>query len=142
VEYRRATFDDVGAILDILEKHHETSNVSNVKFVRPDCLKIVQHFIADWQYFAEVAVHNGEVCGALFGSIEPHFINSKKGWATDLFFISNGGGPGLLRRFKEWAFANNAERIVMGISSGNNRADKFIELSGFEKTGGMYVIRS
>jgi hypothetical protein len=83
----------------------------------------------------------GKLIGILFGSLEPFFINRKKSWATDLMFIASGGGPALLRCWKEWAFNNGAERIMMGVSSGDSRADALIELAGFERTGGMYVIR-
>jgi hypothetical protein len=142
MEVRRANHNDIAGILDLLQDYHSTSNVSNVKFVRQDCAKVCDAFISAPDCFTEVCVNDdGELLGLLFGSLQPHFINRRASWASDLFFIANGGGNILLRRFKEWAVNNGAERIVMGVSSGDSRADALIELSGFDRTGGMYVFR-
>lgn len=142
MDVRRARISDMAQILDFLEEYHKTCNMSDVKFVRPDCAKVVEAYMGSGDCFAEVVIKDGELIGLLFGSLQPHFINRKATWATDLFFIANGGGNILLRHFKEWAFGCGAERIIMGVSSGDSRADALIELSGFDRTGGMYVIRS
>lgn len=143
MEVRRAQHTDVRQILDLLQEYHATSNVKNVKFVRQDCAKVVDAYMGSRDCFTEVCVDDdGRLLGLLFGSLQPHFINRRASWATDLFFIANGGGNILLRRFKEWAANSGAERIIMGVSSGDSRADALIELSGFERTGGMYVLCS
>ena len=142
MEVRRARRTDFKQILDFLERYHETSNLASVRFVRQDMAKVLDAYLSSRDCIGLVAEKDdGTLCGTLFGSLQPFMFNKSKVWATDLFFISDGGGPMLLRKFKEWAFGVGAERIVMRISSGHDRAGKLIELSGGEPTGGMYVFR-
>ena len=52
---REATFEDMGNILDFLEKYHETSNLSDIPFDRRSCAKIVEYAIAAKDTVALVA---------------------------------------------------------------------------------------
>lgn len=138
---REATFEDMGNILDFLEKYHETSNLSDIPFDRRSCAKIVEYAIAAKDTIALVA-EELSITGILLGTLEPFFFNRKKSYATDILFIStSGGGPQMWRRFKEWAFYHGAERLMMGVSSGDARADQLLEALGMTNTGGMYVLR-
>ena len=73
--------------------------------------------------------------------VEPFFFNKKYSYATDLMFFATGGGVQLWRRFVDWAWEMGAQRILMGVSSGDARACQLLEALGMENTGGMYVIR-
>lgn len=140
MEIRNATFEDLRAIVDFAEKYHQTSDMKGIDFVRMDFLKVIEHYMQARDCFSQVAVgKDDEIVGMLFGTLNPFMFNRKAKWASDLFFISNGAGPALLRRFKEWAEYCGADRVVMGVSSGDPRADRVIELSGFTQTGGMWV---
>jgi hypothetical protein len=136
---RPAVHDDTAEILDLLENYHKSSNLSAIPFVRRDCAKVVTAFMASRSCYTKVAVRDGKITGVLFASLEPFFFNKNRSWASDLLFISNGGGSDLLKDFKCWAKAAGADQIIMGVSSENARADRLIELLGFKKTGGMHV---
>ena len=143
MQVRRGTYEDMKNVLDLLEKYHQESVFKDVKWVRTDMVKTIEYLLKSRDSSLFVA-YNGrqELIGTIGGTLSPHMFNSRAVWASDMFFVSHGAGPALLRHFKDWALGSGAERIVMGVSSGDARADHLLELSGFEKTGGMYVIRS
>lgn len=142
MEVRRANTGDIKSILDFMEEYHKDSNMKEIPFHRPSAVKIVEHFIGSRSTIALLSVEGMELKGLLFGTLEPFFFNQKKTYATDLMFISKGGGPALWKTFKEWAFDAGADRIMMGVSSGNERADQLLQVLGMTQTGGMYVLRS
>ena len=142
MEVRRATLDDLAGIIEFLEDYHTTSNLSDVPIHRPSLSKVLEYVIRSKDTLALVAYNDEKVIGTLAGTIEPFFFNAKKSYATDMFFISRGAGPQLWKEFKEWAFYTGADRILMGVSSGDARAGHLLEVLGMEKTGGMYVLRS
>jgi hypothetical protein len=138
---RTATVTDVGLVLDYMEDYHKTSNLVDIKFDRPSAAKIVEYYIQAGSCYAGLSEDNGKLNGVLFGSLEPFFFNKNKSYATDLFFFARGGGVALWKEFKQWAFGSGAERLLMGVSSGDERACQLLEVLGMEKTGGMYVLR-
>jgi hypothetical protein len=142
MKVRRGGYKDIGEVVSFMQEYHADSNLADIPFVRKDAAKTVEYFIAS-KYACPLVAENdeGELIGILFASLEPYFFNSKYKYATDLQFISKGAGIQLLAEFKRWARQQGAERIVMGVSSGDARADAFLELSGSEKIGNMYVIR-
>jgi RimJ/RimL family protein N-acetyltransferase len=141
MEIRRAELRDIKAILDYMEDYHRSSNLSDVPFCKKSSAKIVEHYIRHRDCYPLIATDDTSVGGLLFGSLEPYFFNSKRHYATDLMFFARGYGGALWKRFKSWAFSNGADRIIMGVSSGNESADHLLEVLGMTKTGGMYVIR-
>jgi hypothetical protein len=134
---------DVSKVLDYMEAYHKDSNLVDVKFDRPSALKIVEYYIQSPTCYAGLSEeeHTLDLNGVLFGSLEPFFFNKNKSYATDIFFFAKGGGVSLWKAFKEWSFGLGAERIIMGVSSGDERACQLLEVLGMEKTGGMYVLR-
>lgn len=142
MEIRRARHEDMGPIIDYMETYHTKSNLSDVKFDRQSCVKIVDYYISHKDSLPLVAVKDGKIDGLLFGSLEPFFFNRKKTYATDLMFISGGYGRGLWLKFKDWAFESGADRILMGVSSGDDRAGHLLEALGMKQLGGMYELRS
>lgn len=140
MEVRRARHEDIGKILDYMEEYHKDSNLSDVPFDRASCYKIVEHYIQHRDSYPLVAIDGESIGGVLFGSLEPFFFNKKKSYATDLMFFSKGHGPQLWKKFKEWAFTMGADRIIMGVSSGDERAGQLLEALGMNQTGGMYVL--
>ena len=141
MEVRQAGISDIPSILSYMEDYHRDSNLADVPFCKTSSAKIVDHYIRHRDCCAYIAIEGSEVSGLLFGSLEPYFFNSKKYYATDLMFFAKGHGATLWKKFKTWAFASRADRIIMGVSSGNEHADHLLEVLGMTKTGGMYVIR-
>lgn len=141
MEIRRARHEDIGMILDYMEDYHKDSNLNDIAFHRQSSFRIVQYYIDSRDSYPLIATDGEKIGGLLFGSIEPFFFNSKKGYATDLMFFSKGFGPQLWKKFRDWAFDMGADRIIMGVSSGDPRAGQLLEALGMKQTGGMYVLR-
>lgn len=131
---------DLGKIIDFMEAYHPESNMSDIPFDRQSCVKITEYFILNKTYQPLIAVDEGRIQGLLFGSLEPFFFNKKRSYATDLMFISKGAGPQLWHKFRDWAFGSGADRILMGVSSGEERACRLLEALGMTNTGGLYVL--
>lgn len=141
MKVRRARLSDMAAIINYMAAYHTTSNLASVPFVRKDAVKVVEYHVTHKDTNPLVAfTEEGVLIGLLFAELVPYFFNRKYMFASDLQFISDGAGMQLMRAFKEWAKSMGAHQIIMGVSSGNSRADSFLELSGLEKTGNMYVL--
>lgn len=141
MEIRRAELRDIAHILNYMEDYHSGSNLKDVPFDRKSAAKIVEHYIKHRDCLPLIVTDDVTVEGLLFGGLEPYFFNQKKVYGTDLMFFSRGGhGGALWKRFKTWAFASGADRIIMGVSSGSEHADHLLDGLGMEKTGGMYVL--
>jgi hypothetical protein len=133
---------DMAKIIEYMKAYHPDSNMSDIPFDRPSVSKVVEYFILNKDYQPLIAVdEEGELRGLLFGSLEPYFFNRKRCYGTDLLFISKGAGPQLWRNFKDWAFNSGADRILVGVSSGDPRSDQLLEALGMTSTGGMYELR-
>ena len=142
MQVRRAVYADMKGVVDFLAGYHKTSNLSDIPFVRTDVAKVLDYCISRKDCLPLVAINDDEeVIGILCVELVPFFFNSKQSYITDLMFISKGAGIQLLNEMKQWAEAVDANRILMAVSSGDHRADAFLELSGLEKTGNMYVLR-
>jgi hypothetical protein len=128
-------------MLIAMKAYHAESNQVDVPFDRKSCFQVVQYYIEHRDSLPLIAIDEMGVHGILLGSLEPYFFNSKRCYGTDLFFFSKGYGPKLWRLFKEWAFANGADKIIMGVSSEDARAGHLLEALGMTNTGGMYVLR-
>lgn len=141
MEIRRAELRDIKNILDYMEDYHRDSNLKDVPFCRKSSAKIVEHYIKHRDCLPLIVTDEVTVEGLLFGGLEPYFFNAKRVYGTDLMFFSKGGyGGALWKRFKKWAFAQGADRIIMGVSSGIEHADHLLDVLGMTKTGGMYVL--
>ena len=141
MDVRRARISDMQNIVDFMAAYHPTSNLASVPFVRKDAVKVVEYHITHRDTNPLLAFSDeGGLIGMLFAELVPYFFNSKYYFASDLQFISKGAGMQLMQAFKEWAEGIGAHQIIMGVSSGDPRADAFLELSGLEKTGNMYVL--
>jgi len=139
---RRALPRDLKHVLDYMEEQHAKSHLAHIKFDRPSTARMINHVLLSQDHCPMIAHNdNKEVVGLLIGTLEPYFFNQRKYYATDLLFISQGQGPQLWRAFRDWAFATKAVEIIMGISSGQERAGQLLEVLGMENTGGMYVLR-
>lgn len=142
MQIRRASYNDIKSVLDYMEEYHKESSLSDIPFDRKSSFQIVQYYIEHKDSLPLIAVEDdGTLKGLLFGSLEPFFFNQKKSYGTDLMFISGGAGHKLWRKFKDWAFEMGADRVIMGVSSGEQRAGQLLEALGMKQTGGMYELR-
>lgn len=141
MQIRRGKLEDMGRILTYMSDYHKNSNLSRVPFDRKSASQIVEYYIMSKDTLPLIAIEEDKMIGLLFGSLEPFFFNQKKNYATDLMFFSKGAGTQLWKTFKDWAFSMGADRIIMGVSSGDERADQLLGALGMSAIGGMYEFR-
>jgi hypothetical protein len=127
--------------MEYIVEYHKDSNLSDIPFDRKSMIKILEYYMQAKDSLALLAEEHGVVYGILLGSMEPFFFNQRKSYATDLMFFATGGGVQLWKRFVDWGWSRGADRIMMGVSSGDDRACQLLEALGMENTGGMYVLR-
>jgi hypothetical protein len=141
VEVRRVRHGDIPQLMRFIQDYHISSNLSDIPFDKKSMTKIIDYYRQARDSVALIAVKDGRITGLLFGSIEPFFFNQKRSYATDLMFFAKAGGVQLWRHFVDWAWSMGASRVMMGVSSGDDRADQLFDVLGMEQTGGMYVLR-
>jgi hypothetical protein len=138
---RLATTADVGGIVHFLHRYHsEKSNLSDIAFDRYSMTKCIEYYIGMPKHLALVNVEKGAITGCLLGSIEPFMFNKKKFWATDLLNVASSGGLWLTKHFLKWAKMHKVERVIMGVSTNDERSDRLYEALGMQRTGGMYML--
>lgn len=141
---RVATIADVGRIVSFLKRYHEQdSNLSDIAFDRQSMTQCIEYYIAEPRHviFIYVTEHK-ELKGVLAASAEPFMFNKKRRWATDLLNVAEEGGAWLVKRFISWAKAQRVDRIIMGVSTGDERVDLLYEAVGLHRTGGMYMLNT
>jgi hypothetical protein len=139
---RRATYNDVTTIVEFLEHYHTNGSVlEDIPFSVKDMtgavnfyLKMPKHVIFIYEDSAS------KLRGVLMGSVEPFMFNQRRSWATDLLFVSEVGGAWILKKFISWAKLYKVDRIMMGVSTRNERSDDLYHALGLEQMGGMYSL--
>ena len=138
---RRATQVDVKEIIEFLEKYHiEESNLADIPFDKGTMIRSIEYYLTHPKHVIFVYTVDDKITGILMGNIEPFIFNDKRQWATDLVFAATTGGAWLLKRFINWAKLYKIDRIVMGVSSGSERAGELYTALGMTHIGGMYCM--
>jgi hypothetical protein len=139
--YRRAHVLDVNSMVNFLEKYHPKSVYRDIPFCRQSVIELCTVTIKSKSGVGFLCYDDDkELRGVLLGVEEPVFFNQNVNYATDLLFVAEAGGPGLLSRFFGWAKSRNVDRVIMGISTNDDRAEQFYEIMGMTRIGGMYVL--
>lgn len=138
---RRATQTDIKELLGFLETYHrEESNLSDIPFDKGTMTRTIDYYLSNPKHVIFVYCVEDKITGVLMGNIEPFVFNDKRQWATDLIFVARSGGAWLLKKFISWAKLYKIDRIVMGVSSANERAGELYTTLGMEQVGGMYCM--
>ena len=139
---RRATYNDTTNIVEFLEKYHtEGSVLEDIPFSVRDMTSAVNFYLKMPKHTIFVYEDSGsKLRGVLMGSVEPFMFNIKRFWATDLLFVADAGGAWLLKKFIAWSKLYKVDRIMMGVSTGNDRSDELYNALGLERMGGMYSL--
>ena len=139
---RRATYNDTTNIVEFLEKYHtEGSVLSDIPFNSKDMTSVTNYHLKMPKHVIFIYEDTSEkLRGVLMGSIEPFMFNQRRTWASDLLFVSEQGGAWILKKFIAWARLYNVDRIMMGVSTRNERSDDLYQALGLEHMGGMYSL--
>ena len=140
IEIRRATLDDVDAIVALGQFAHYLSANAQYPYASGRARILVASCICRGNMVALVAVRDGEIVGFLLGHRDSHTYMDMD-YATDLAFVSQSPGAGrkLLKVFEDWAFSQNVDQIVLGVVNGGKDLKPLYERMGFQHVGGMFT---
>lgn len=146
---RHATLEDIPKIADLAEIMHPEGDYQNVPFCREmyeDFLKIA---LPQPQYCLFLYEKEGEIIGAIMGSVFCYLFSPLLQAADMGFFVrqKNRGSraaPMLEAAYREWAVARGKEagqefiKVRLDVSTANTKAGAFYERLGYTCVGGNY----
>lgn len=133
---RRATVDDLPALIEMAKQEHATSRMAHLPF---DEIK-VQHSFGEFitGMATSVFISGG---GFIMGMVQPLLFNRFWNAYEMAWFASDGSGMALLKAFAKWAKDMRAIDLVVHNYAGIVSADKFtrvMQRMGFDALGGAY----
>jgi GNAT superfamily N-acetyltransferase len=142
---RKATFEDVPAMVELGRRGHAKSDMAHHRFDEPGARLMGAACIADRERCAFVAEAAGKVVGVVLG-VDQAFDYMKARYATDLLVYAElpGAGAKLLQRFIAWALEERrVARVMLAESYGGRdpaKAEGFYKRLGAKRIGGFFVI--
>lgn len=135
-----AKYQDVPDVVRYLREQHDGTGWEFVP-VETKVLRETVTAMVRTQDIADVLVakdKEGKIRGVLLASID-RFLWAKKHYASSCHFVAAGGGPSLLRTFKDWAQRRKCVCIIEAVATDDPRATAFLEAGGFKRIGGALV---
>lgn len=122
LKVRRLEHADIEQVFAMSKAMHEESpRFRDKPFREEKAQALIGHLIAVGGGF--VADLDGVLVGMVGGMLVEHFFSSQK-FSTDLVvyvlpaFRGSSAGVRLIAAYEEWAFANGAEEVGLGVSAG------------------------
>jgi len=143
ITVRTAGLGDLTRLVILGRVAHAASNYSDIPFnanVTRDMFRGAVLLKGQDVLIAERG--DGSLAGFLVAlTIELPF--SRRKYAADAAFWAEHGGDRLLDAFINWARAKHVARIDLSVSQADpeNRVDQLYLRKGFERTGGMYLMK-
>ena len=133
---RAATPSDLDRLVELGWQAHAASNNKHLP-ISEDVWKqtIKAMMLRPWENLVLIADD-----GFLLGTLAEYPYAAAK-YAIDVAFYAQGSGRSLLKQFREWAKRKGAVEMVIVNSFGQSRTDKFLQATGMQNVGGMYVLR-
>ena len=133
---RAATPSDLDRLVELGWQAHAASNNKHLP-ISEDVWKqtIKAMMLRPWENLVLIADD-----GFLLGTLA-EYPYAKAKYAIDVAFYAQGSGRSLLKQFREWAKRKGAVEMVIVNSFGQSRTDKFLQATGMQNVGGMYVLR-
>lgn len=144
MDVRRATFDDVPAIIEIGKRGHAASDNAQYPFNEQRAKLLLAQLIVGKQTCLFVATDGDKIVGFLMGQEEQYVYCDLK-YATDIAVYGEAPGAwrALMDRFEKWAFEERkVDQLLLGVShSAENaqRANALYRRRGFNNVGGLFT---
>jgi ribosomal protein S18 acetylase RimI-like enzyme len=141
---RRATFDDVPALIEIGKRGHAASDNARYHFNESKAKLLLAQLITGKQTCIFVAESGAKIVGFLMGQ-EEQYVYCDLRYATDIAMYAEevGAGKKLLDRFTSWAFdERKVDQLLMGVShraASSKRTEALYRRRGFEHVGGIFT---
>jgi len=141
IEIRRATLDDVDAIVAIGQRAHSLSANAKYPFAEGRAKILIASCVCRHEMCAIIASIDTKVVGFLLGHADRYpYIDMQ--FATDLAIVSEvpGAGRKLLKAFEAWAFGVvGVDQIILGAVYGGRDSTALYTRIGFKHVGGMFT---
>lgn len=137
---RTAKLSEMSDILAYARTAHARTNYATLPFNPVIARRTLKRALTDADSRVWVAERRGAVCGLLIGEIGDMPMTHYRS-ATDLVFVADHYGMGLLAAFVAWCKLRDVARIDMGISAGPMReraVRRMFERAGFTYSGQMF----
>lgn len=136
--------------VDICRQIHEESDLSHLPFIRSKVESLASMCISNPDWFARVAIYDGEVVGAMCGYVTTLlYSHATMGVEEGIYVRHNVDMRGkiakeLLRQFVEWCRSKGVADIRTGVISNidNYAADVFYRRNGFKRLGTIYSLKN
>ena len=145
---REAELGDMVKIKRLALGYLERSAYKGIDVDERQGMHALNHCRQSKMAFLWVGEKDGKIEAVLAGMVQEYWFSSKDKFATDLVFVCNvpNMAPALMNKFTEWAWGQKRVReVTMGLSSGMGdveRAGQFYETMGYQKLGGLYMLRN
>lgn len=144
MEIRKATLDDVEAVVALGERGHSKSSNARFAFSGMRARVLVATCVCRRNMAAFVACKDAKIVGFILGHSEEYPYIAMR-YATDfaLYAESPGAGRKLVDRFTQWAFDEaGADQMILGVIYGGRSekgATALYKRLGFDHVGGMFT---
>lgn len=139
-QVRAATFGDIGEIVELALRIQENKQAHvNHPVNKENFAEYIYACISSPGIYVFIAENEDRICALLILNEfacpwNRHFV-----WATDSMFISEAGGPKLVRLAKRMKKAKKWDKLFLSTTTSNPRADKFYEHFG-TRVGSVFEI--
>lgn len=144
MEVRRATFEDVPAIIEIGKRGHAASDNARYPFNEQKTKLLLAQLIVGKKTCLFVAIADAKIAGFLMGQ-EEEYVYCDLRYATDIAVYAEvvGAGRALLSRFEQWAFEERkVDQLLLGVSHAGataHRTESLYRRRGFDHVGGIFT---
>ena len=132
--------DDIDAVVALGRKAHALSAHATWEFDDQSAAMLLAKLRWMKDGVVWISEHDRQITGLLLGHITtPEFVKVRI--ATDIAFYAErpGDGKQLLRAFEQWAKDRKADEILIGVSFGGRKSDRYYERAGYTTVGGVYI---
>jgi len=140
---RAATLEDIPKITDLAEEMHPEGDYKNVPFCREMYENFLSIALPQDQYCLFLCEKDGEIIGAIMGSVFCYLFSPLIQAADMGFFVKKEHrgslvAPKLVGAYEQWAATKGAVKTRLDVSTGDTKAGAFYERLGYTCVGGKY----
>lgn len=146
---RAATLEDIAKIADLAEEMHPEGDYKNVPFCREMYENFLSIALPQDQYCLFLCEKDGEIIGAVMGSVFCYLFSPLIQAADMGFFVKKEhrgsmAAPLLEKKYREWAVEKGRQagqtfiKVRLDVSTANTKAGAFYERLGYTCVGGNY----
>lgn len=139
---RRATSDDVPALVQLARLEHGLSRMSHTPFDPAFVAERFSHAVTGLSSVVFVSEASGELKGLIAGAVQQN-LHNRYGTAYELlWFAVDGSGMQLLQTLRDWARRMRATALIANNHAGIKDPDRFNKVmarKGYTQLGASFM---